>query len=313
MRGTVVCIVGPTATGKTAVSIELAKALCGEIISADSMAIYKYMDIGTAKPTLAEQKQAVFHLIDIICPDEEFSAAEFRRLAWQAIDDIQGRNKLPLLVGGTGLYVKAVTGRINIPIAGPDWELREQLKSEAEKLGNEYLLDKLKEVDPVTANRLHANDLNRIIRALEVYTLTGHPISYYHQTSGSMETPYDFKFFGLRMEREILYRRIEDRIDQQIRDGFIDEVKSLLDKGYSPELTSMKGLGYKQITGYLMGQYDLQTAIDLLKRDTRRFAKRQFTWFRADPGIDWIDVDCLNPEDTADIIQKLLSSDETAS
>lgn len=306
MRGTVVGIVGPTATGKTAVSIELAKSINGEIISADSMAVYRYMDIGTAKPTESEQNEAVFHLINVVYPDDDFSVEEYRRLAQKAIADIFNKEKTPLLVGGTGLYIRAVTGELNIPAAGPDWDFRKKLKSEAEKLGNEYLLDKLKSVDPVTAGRLHVNDIKRIIRALEVYTITGHPISYFHETSGSTQVPYSVRLFGLTMSRDALYRRIEARIDQQINDGLIDEVRSLLNKGYNPDLASMRGLGYKQIIGYLSGEYDLQTAIDLLKRDTRRFAKRQFTWFRADANIEWIDVEGCSSKDISARIEYLM-------
>jgi len=197
-------------------------------------------------------------------------------------------------------------GGVYIPIAGPDWELRERLKSEAEQFGREQLLETLREVDPITAERLHPNDVNRIVRALEVYTLTGKPISYYHTTAGTRTVDYHVNLYGLTMDRETLYRNIERRVDQQIADGLVDEVRGLLDKGYSPELPSMRGLGYKQIVGYLLGQYDLQAAIDLLKRDTRRFAKRQFTWFRAEPTINWIQIDGRGIDDVAKEIECLL-------
>lgn len=306
MHGTLVGIVGPTATGKTAVGIKLANRLDGEIISADSMAVYRGMDIGTAKPTREEQQSAKFHLIDVVDPNEEFSVADFTRLAEEAISDIIGRGNLPILVGGTGLYIRALTGRLNIPSAGPDWELRERLKSEAAQFGREQLHEKLREVDPITAERLHPNDINRIVRALEVYTLTGKPISYYHNTAGMREVDYHVNLYVLTMDREALYRNIELRVDQQIADGLVDEVRGLLDKGYSPELPSMRGLGYKQIVGYLLGQYDLQSAIDLLKRDTRRFAKRQFTWFRAEPAVHWIRVDERGIDNVAKEIESLL-------
>ena len=291
MHGTLVGIVGPTATGKTAVGIELAKQLDGEIISADSMSIYKDMDIGTAKPSIEERGAVMFHLIDVVCPNEEFSVAEFKRLAQEAIENIQKRGKLPILVGGTGLYVRALTAGLNIPLAGPDRELRDRLKAEAAEFGNEHLLERLRVVDPVTAQRLHINDLKRIIRALEVYILTGLPISHYHETEGATETVYHSRLFGLTMSRPALYERIERRVDEQIKVGIVEEVRGLLEKGYNLDMPSMQGLGYKQIAGYLLGEYDLDTAIDLLKRDTRRFAKRQFTWFRTDPGIHWLDVE----------------------
>jgi tRNA dimethylallyltransferase len=308
MRGTLVGIVGPTATGKTAVGIELAKKLDGEVISADSMAVYKLMDIGTAKPTLRERAETAFHLVDVVYPDEDFSVAEFNRLAEEAIREILGREKVPILVGGTGLYVRAVTGGLNIPKAGPDPELRERLKSEAAHLGNEHLLARLNEIDPVTAHRLHPNDLKRIIRALEVYELTGFPISHFHKTAGASEAPCAVRLFGLTMSRPALYERIERRVDEQIESGLIEEVRMLLDKGYKADLPSMRGLGYKQIAGYVQGNCGLEEAVSLVKRDTRRFAKRQFTWFRADDRVYWIDVEDLSANETAERIIHLLES-----
>jgi len=300
----VIAIIGPTATGKTAVGIRLAEMIGGEIISVDSMAVYKGMDIGTAKPSPTERMMVPFHLIDVVCPDEEFSVAEFKRLADVAITDIVSRGKEPLLVGGTGLYVKALAGGLNVPLAGPDQELRESLRSEAAEFGNKHLLERLRVVDQITAERLHENDLNRIIRALEVHTLTGIPISHFHSTAGTSESAYCIRLFGLTMSREAIYKRIEQRIDEQIASGFVDEVKGLLDKGYSVDLPSMKGLGYKQIAGYFAGEYDLQTGIDLMKRDTRRFAKRQFTWYRAVPGVHWIDVEGRSADQVAEEIAR---------
>ena len=308
MRGTLIGIVGPTATGKTAVGIELAKKLGGEIISADSMAVYKLMDIGTAKPSADERREVAFHLIDVVFPDEDFSVAEFKRLAEEAADDILRRGRLPLLVGGSGLHVRAVTGGLNIPSAGPDAELRERLKADAARHGNEHLLERLRRVDPVTAERLHANDQKRIIRALEVFELTGTPISELHRTAGATRVPYDVRLFGLTMSRETLYERIERRIDEQIASGLVEEVRMLLDRGYNRDLTSMKGLGYKQIASYLVGDCDFETAVYLLKRDTRRFAKRQFTWFRADDRIQWLDVENHAAREVAEMIAGLLGT-----
>lgn len=294
MERAVIGIIGPTATGKTAFGIEIAQEFNGEIISADSMAVYKGMDIGTAKPSQSEQSAAVFHLIDVVEPLINFSVAEFRLLAQESIADIISRGKLPLVVGGTGLYIKSLTGEFNIPHVEPDLALRNRLKSEAEEYGGGHLLEMLKTIDPETANRLHEKDIKRIIRAIEVHEQTGKPISYYHSTEGSISVPYNIKLFGLSIDRETLYKRIEDRIDQQIKDGLVDEVKRLLDMGLDTRYASMKGLGYKQIIGFLNGEYDFKTAIDLFKRDTRRFAKRQMTWFRSQSDIEWINVDICN-------------------
>ncbi|HUV05472.1 MAG TPA: tRNA (adenosine(37)-N6)-dimethylallyltransferase MiaA [Armatimonadota bacterium] len=306
MHGTLVGIVGPTATGKTAVGVELAKRLDGEIVSADSMAVYKGMDIGTAKPTTEQRAAVRFHLIDVVRPDEEFSVAEFKRFAEGAIADVLSRGKVPLLVGGTGLYVKAVAGGLNIPAVAPDRELRERLRAEAAEFGGERLLERLRAVDSITAERLHPKDLKRIIRALEVHMLTGLPISHFHTTAGTTEAAYHAALFALSMSRSALYSNIEQRVDQQIDAGLVEEVRGLFNEGYSPDLSSMKGLGYKQIAGYLLGDCDLETAIRLLKRDTRRFAKRQLTWFRADPRIRWIDVEGRGAPDVAAELASLL-------
>ncbi len=306
MHGTLVGIVGPTATGKTAAGIRLAEMLGGEIISADSMAVYKGMDIGTAKPTPEERSAVPFHLIDVVRPDEDFSVAEFRRLAEEAIEQIMARGKVPILVGGTGLYVKALTGGLNIPEVAPDRGLRERLRQEAERLGGAHLLERLRAIDPITAARLHPRDLKRMIRALEVYQATGKPISYFHETAGTAEVTYHAELFGLTMSRPALYSRIERRVDEMIEAGLVEEVRRLLDEGYDPGLPAMRGLGYKQIAGYLLGEYDLPTAVELLKRDTRRFAKRQLTWFRADPNIRWLDVEGCSAAETAETIAALL-------
>lgn len=293
-------VVGPTATGKTAVGIELAKRIDGEIVSADSMAVYRLMDIGTAKPKPEERQGVAFHLIDVVWPDEEFSVASYRRLALEVISRILSGGKVPILVGGTGLYVKAVVGDLGIPEVPPNRALRERFRAEAESLGNMHLFERLKAVDPVTAGRLHPNDLKRVIRALEVYELSGVPLSQHR--SLKCGPGCDVALFGLTMSRQALYKRIEQRVDEQIARGLLDEVKSLLEKGYSPDLPSMKGLGYKQIAGYLRGEFDLDQAIQLIKRDTRRYAKRQFTWFKSDPRIQWIDVEDKSTSEVADEI-----------
>ena len=303
MERAVIGIIGPTATGKTAMGIEVAREFNGEIISADSMAVYKGLDIGTAKPSSDEQSRAVFHLINVVEPSMHFSVADFRILAQEAISDITARGRLPIVVGGTGLYIKSLTGEFNIPAVEPDLALREKLRSEAEEFGGRHLLERLETIDPGTADRLHERDITRIIRAIEVYEQTGKPMSHFHSTEGSVDVPYDIKLFGLSMDRETLYRRIEDRIDQQLKDGLVDEVKSLEEMGLSADMSSMKGLGYKQIIGFLNGEYDFDTAIDHFKRDTRRFAKRQMTWFRSQSNIEWINVDSRDIDASLDALK----------
>lgn len=305
-RGTLVGIVGPTASGKTSVGIDLAEMIGGEIISADSMAVYQGMDIGTAKPNLEEQKRVRFHVIDVVPPETEFSVVEFVNCAHAAIEDIHMRGKAPLVVGGTGLYVKALAGGINVPAAKPDQELRDQLRAEAAEHGGDHLLERLRAVDPITAERLHANDLSRIIRALEVYSVTGIPISEFHRSMGRTEPEYGLRLFGLSMSRDTLYKRIELRIDEQMATGLVEEVAALVRRGCDDRLPSMRALGYRQIARYLRGEYDLPTCVDLFKRDTRRFAKRQLTWFRAQPDICWIDVEGRASPDVAAEIFEIL-------
>ncbi|MFO7295180.1 MAG: tRNA (adenosine(37)-N6)-dimethylallyltransferase MiaA [Caldicoprobacter sp.] len=286
-----VVIVGPTAVGKTKLSIELAKVLNGEIVSADSMQIYRYMDIGTAKPTVEERQGIPHHMIDIIDPGQEFSVAEYQRLATQAIDDIYRRGKLPIVVGGTGLYIKSLLYPMNFTDASYDPEFRKELQRQAEIMGKEYLHRKLQAVDPKTAARLHPNDVRRVIRALEVYHLTGKPMSEYDQGLEKMEYKYNVAMIGLTMDRAKLYQRINQRVDEMMKKGLLDEVKGMLDRGYTRDMISMQGLGYKELMEYLEGRVSLEEAIDILKRETRRYAKRQLTWFRAQKDIVWVDVD----------------------
>lgn len=285
-------IIGPTAVGKTALSVELALRLHGEIISGDSMQVYKKLDIGTAKIKPGETRGVPHHLIDIKEPDETFSVAEFQQLARAKISEINQRGKLPLLVGGTGLYVQAVLDEYEFEPQQEVSSLRRELQETAAAKGIEYLLAKLREVDPQSAARLHPNDTKRIIRALEYYHTTGKPISDKKPAvcpNGPQR--YDAMLIGLTMERELLYRRIEERVDQMMAEGFLAEVQGLLDQGYSPHLQSLQGLGYKQLVSYLQGELNLEEAVELIKRDTRRFAKRQLTWFRRDPRITWYHVD----------------------
>ncbi|MFH2012225.1 MAG: tRNA (adenosine(37)-N6)-dimethylallyltransferase MiaA [Pseudomonadota bacterium] len=296
----IVVIVGPTAVGKTQLALEFATKIRAEIISADSMQIYKYMDIGTAKPTLDEQEKVKHHLIDILCPNEDFSAALFKQKAREAISIIDRHGKVAIVAGGTGLYIKVLTkGLFKGP--GADQELRRVLRKKAALAGNDSLYKELSKLDPVTAAKLHPNDSSRIIRAIEVCQLTQKPLSEYHEKHKFRDSPFDTFKIGLYIDRQNVYSRIEKRVDRMIDIGLVDEVKHLLEMGYTRDLNSMKGLGYKQIIGYLFGEYSLNEAISALKKDTKRYAKRQLTWFRADPEINWYSY----PYDYSRIIQKI--------
>lgn len=287
----VMIIVGPTASGKTKLSIELAKRINGEIISADSMQIYKYMDIGTAKPDQEEMSSIQHYLIDEVTPEEEFSVARYQELALKYIELILSKGKIPVIVGGTGLYINSLVYNINFTETISDWELREKLKAEALEKGNEYLHQKLKEIDPEAAGKIHVNDLKRIIRAIEVFEYTRKPISYHQEISRSLPPKYDFVIAGLTMEREKLYERINQRVDRMFEKGLIDEVKKLTTLGYDKNSVAMQGLGYKEILSYLQGEISLEDAVYVIKRDTRHYAKRQLTWFKRTENIVWIHTD----------------------
>jgi tRNA dimethylallyltransferase len=287
-RPKIVVIVGPTASGKSAVALELAGRFGAEIINADSMQVYTYMDIGTAKPSLEERQRVRHHLVDILYPDEEFSAALFREEAQQAIRDVDARGRKAMVVGGTGLYIKALTSGL-IRGGEVDPAIREQLHAEAQGSGRERLYMRLREVDPVTAARLHPHDTYRIIRALEVYERTGQPISALRQRHHFQEVPYRVLSIGLMLEREELYQRIDGRVDEMMCKGLKEEVQRILERGYSPTLKALQSLGYKQMVAHLQGEYDLAEAIRRIKRDTRRYARRQITWFKADAQIHWVE------------------------
>ncbi|MEW5706076.1 MAG: tRNA (adenosine(37)-N6)-dimethylallyltransferase MiaA [Actinomycetota bacterium] len=297
-----IAIVGPTATGKSNVAIELAKRIDGEIISADSMQIYKGMDIGTAKVTPDEMNGIPHHLIDIISPAEPFSVAEYQKLARRIIDEISERGKIPILVGGTGLYVRSVIDKLEFPSGEISSKVRRQLEQRAKLEGSEVLYKELIEKDPKAAEIVHPNNVRRIIRALEIIELTGKPFSYYHSEWKSRESIYDLAIFGLTMDRKLLYERIDRRVDKMIEAGLIDEVKELQSKGYEKFLTSQQAIGYKELIRYLKGESSLEEAIDIIKSRTRQYAKRQLTWFRADPRIKWIDVTRKTPAEVADEI-----------
>ncbi|EGD48787.1 tRNA delta(2)-isopentenylpyrophosphate transferase [Ruminiclostridium papyrosolvens DSM 2782] len=287
----VIVIVGPTASGKTNLSIELAKRMNGEIISADSMQIYKYMDIGTAKPTKEEMQDISHYLIDEVLPNEDFNVVRFKELAEKYIDNILENGKQPIVAGGTGLYISSLINNINFSESESDWELREALKKEAEEFGPEYLHKKLQEVDPNSALSIHPNNIKRVIRALEVYYQTQKPISYHNEISRSIPPKYQFVLVGLNMDRQVLYERINKRVDIMIQNGLVDEVKRLVDLGYADSIISMQGIGYKEILEFLRNNITLEQAIDNIKQGTRRYAKRQITWFKRIHGINWFNVD----------------------
>jgi len=286
-----VILVGPTAVGKTAASIGLAKALNGEIISGDSMQIFKGLDIGTAKISQSEMDGVVHHLIDIKEPWESFSAAEFKRLADEAIADIHSRGKLPIIVGGTGFYINSVLYEYHFGEAETDEAYRAQLQQYLELHGNEALWQLLLEKDPVSAERLHSNDTKRVMRALEVLHVTGIPASERQNTVDRQTMRYDAVYIALNLPREILYQRINHRVEQMMAEGLEQEVRNALAQGVPQDALSMTSLGYRQMIQYFNGEISLERAVELIQRDTRHFAKRQLTWFRHDPNIQWVDKD----------------------
>lgn len=289
-------VAGPTASGKSALAIELARAFEGEVISADSMQVYKHMDIGTAKPAEAEMAGIPHHLISIVDPSEEYTAARFRDDALRSIREIHGRGKRAIIAGGTGLYIKALTqGLFDGPEA--DWGLRRDLLEEAGRKGREALHEKLREVDPISAARIHPNNLHRLIRALEVYSLSKRPISEFQKEHSFAPAPFETLKVGLTMDRTELYSAIDGRVEVMVRAGLLDETKRLLSTGYHSGLKPMRGLGYKEMTGFIEGEYAFEEAVRLIKRNTRHYAKRQMTWFRKDPEIRW-----FNPADKNCII-----------
>lgn len=287
----VIVIIGPTASGKTKLSIELAKDVNGEIISADSMQVYKYMDIGTAKPDKEEMQGIKHYLVDEVTPDEEFSVARYQELALKYIDEIISKGKVPIIAGGTGLYINSLIYNLEFTDTICDWDLRERLSKEAEEKGNEYLHNKLKEIDPKAAQNIHMNNVKRVIRAIEVYTYTNKPISVHQEESRKNPPKHNYIIIGIMTDRERLYERINKRVDLMLQNGIVEEVKSLMEMGYDKSTIAMQGLGYKEILSYLRGEITLDEAIDVLKRDTRRYAKRQITWFKRLENVFWIKVD----------------------
>lgn len=286
-----IVVAGPTASGKTSLAIDIAKTLDGEIVCADSMQIYKYMDIGTAKATRDEQAQCPHHLMDIVEPDCEFSVADYTELAHKTISDIVSRGKTPIMCGGTGLYIDSVVNDVEFGEFDNDYTLRRELEELAKKEGSQRLIDMLSEFDPLSAKKLHPNNLKRIIRAIEFYKVSGIPISEHQHMTKLKESRYNAVEFIIDRERYELYDRINRRVDIMMDEGLTDEVKTLIDRGYSPELNSMQGIGYKELIAYFNGKSTLDEAVDAIKQNSRRYAKRQLTWFRRNENIHWLSPD----------------------
>lgn len=283
-----IILTGPTAVGKTAASIGLAKAIGGEIISADSMQVYRYMDIGSAKIMSEEMNGVCHHLIDVLEPEEEFNVAVFQKMAKEAMQGIYERGHIPIVVGGTGFYIQALLYDIDFEKGEENTDYREELEAYAKDHGAQALHDRLREVDPKSADAIHANNVKRVIRALEYYHETGTQISEHNVAEREKESPYQFAYFVLNDVRSHLYERIDHRVDLMMEQGLLDEVTALKNRGCTREMVSMQGLGYKEILDYLDGKDTLEEAVTILKRDTRHFAKRQLTWFRRERDVRWI-------------------------
>lgn len=280
-------LVGPTAVGKTAIALEMAKQFNGEIVSADSVQVYRQLDIGTAKPTLAERQLVPHHLIDVVEPSVDFTVYDYQQLARKIIGEIHARGKLPLLTGGTGLYIKAVLDGFTFSSGKSNNRVRQRLQEELAARGKDYLHRLLKKEDPVSAGQIHPNDVKRVMRALEYFYMTGEPIWRQKERTHKEKSPYKPLITGLYMPREQLYKRIDQRAEQMIEAGFLDEVIGLIRQGYDKRAKALQALGYRHIVEYLEGENDWETTLSSLKRDTRRYAKRQLTWFCADWRIRW--------------------------
>ncbi|MCD8151506.1 MAG: tRNA (adenosine(37)-N6)-dimethylallyltransferase MiaA [Clostridiales bacterium] len=284
-----VILTGPTAVGKTDLSIALAKAIGGAVISADSMQVYRGMDIGSAKITAAEMGGVPHYLIDVLDPDEEFHVVRFQEMARQALAQIYAVGRIPIVVGGTGFYIQALLYDIDFTEQDGDPAFREELERIADQEGAHALHERLRRVDPASAEAIHENNVKRVIRALEFYEKSGEPISAHNERERQKESPYNFCYFVLNDDRERVYERIDRRVDRMLADGLVDEVKALRAKGYHRGMVSMQGLGYKEIMAWLDEETPYEEAVRVLKRDTRHFAKRQLTWFRREKDVIWIE------------------------
>lgn len=299
-----IVLVGPTATGKTDVACALAEQIGGEIINADSMQVYRGMDIGTAKPDAALRRQIRFHLLDVVSPDQPFTVADWKERAEAALMEIAARGHRAILCGGTGLYVRALLEDWTLAETPADPQIRARLQEEAKESGPADLHARLLAVDPVTAARLHAHDAVRVIRALEVFLVSGRPISTFQEEDRARRQPRPALRFGLTLPRPELYARIDRRVEQMMAAGWEVEVRRLLSEGFSPDLHPLKSLGYKELIAHIRGEWDLETAMCAIQQNTRRYAKRQQTWFHADPAIHWINVSALASAEVADQIRE---------
>ncbi len=304
MKEKLVVITGPTAVGKTSVSIALAKAMDGEIISADSMQIYKGMDIGTAKVTEEEMEGVSHHLVDFIDPDQGFTVADYKENATRLITELNKSGKLPIIAGGTGLYINSLVYELNFVDVPPNQELRDNFENIAKTEGKKALLDMLKDIDPIAAERYTENDTQRIVRALEITTLSGKTYDEYGSNFRRPNERYDLSLYCLYMDRQRLYERINERVDTMLQMGLVEEVKSLMAKGYGKDLVSMKAIGYKEIMEYLEGNESYEDTVEKIKKLSRNYAKRQLTWFRRDKRIKWVDVDAYDSKD--DLIEFMI-------
>ena len=284
-----VILAGPTAVGKTELSIRLAKRINGAIISADSMQVYKYMDIGSAKIMPDEMEGVKHYLIDELDPSDEFNVVRFQQMAKDALKEIYANGQIPIVAGGTGFYIQALLYDIDFTHQDSDEAFRKEMADYAAEYGTEALHEKLKEIDPVSYKTIHANNTKRVIRALEYYRMTGQPISAHNEQEHQKVSPYNFAYFVLTDDRKHLYDRIDYRVDLMMKKGLVDEVKNLYDMGYHKDMVSMQGLGYKELLSYLDGECSLEEAVYIIKRETRHFAKRQLTWFRRERDVIWLD------------------------
>ncbi|MBM6854237.1 tRNA (adenosine(37)-N6)-dimethylallyltransferase MiaA [Mediterraneibacter glycyrrhizinilyticus] len=301
-----IILTGPTAVGKTAASIGLAKAVGGEIISADSMQVYRQMDIGSAKITKEEMQGVPHYLVDVLEPEEAFNVVRFQELAKEAIEEIFRSGHIPIVVGGTGFYIQALLYDIDFTENDSDLSLREELEKKAREEGAESLHALLEKADPQAAAQIHPHNVKRVIRALEFNRKTGQKISEHNERERQKESPYNFAYFVLTDDRKALYERIDRRVDKMMEQGLLEEVRRLKDRGLPRDSVSMQGLGYKELFAYLEGEYPLEEAVRIIKRDTRHFAKRQLTWFRRERDVVWIDRQ-ENEQDERKILESMLS------
>ncbi|MBS6706593.1 MAG: tRNA (adenosine(37)-N6)-dimethylallyltransferase MiaA [Lachnospiraceae bacterium] len=288
MKKPLIVLTGPTAAGKTELSIALAKKLNGAIISADSMQVYKYMNIGSAKIRPEEMQGVRHYLVDVLDPREEFHVARFQQMAKEAMDEIYRNGQLPIVVGGTGFYIQALLKDIDFDESSGELPCRKELEETARREGGAVLYERLKQVDPESAEAIHPNNVKRVIRALEFYQETGQPISLHNKEQKEKQPPYTYAYFVLNDDRARLYERIDRRVDRMVEQGLVEEVRCLKEHGYDRSLVSMQGLGYKELFPYLDGTCSLEEAVEIIKRDTRHFAKRQITWFKREPDVIWL-------------------------